>query len=159
MNLRHLCIAFIFYQVPSISVVLYHTECEKNNIKQYIHFYITCYIYNHDNVKLETCHVLAVDDLLINTGMRTITLGCVNVDYLPNIMWHYVGVPPSRRSLCLFWRETRQRVWTRDLDMTGSRKRTWVKSWTKELRSQLVTGDGEWQMKSTPNSRETSRRR
>ena len=50
------------------------------------------------------------------------------------VMWHYVGGPPSRWSLCMFWRETRQRVWTRDLDATGSRKRTRVGSWTKELR-------------------------
>ena len=32
-----------------------------------------------------------------------------------NPLWHYVGGPPSRRSLCLFWRETEQRAWTRDL--------------------------------------------
>ena len=33
-----------------------------------------------------------------------------------------VGGPPSSRSLCLFWRETRRRVCTRDLDATGSRQ-------------------------------------
>ena len=42
----------------------------------------------------------------------------------PLSVWHYVGGPQSRRFLCLFWRETRQRVWTRDLDATGSRKET-----------------------------------
>ena len=29
--------------------------------------------------------------------------------------WHYVGGPPSRRSLRLFWCETKQRAWTWDL--------------------------------------------
>ena len=62
-------------------------------------------------------------------------------------VWHYVGDPPSRRFLCLFWRETRQRVWTQDLDATGSRKRTRVGSWTKELREgswQQATESGRW---------------
>ena len=54
----------------------------------------------------------------------------VTLDYV----LHYVGGPPRRRSLCLFWRDSRQRVWTRDLDATGSRKRTRVGSWTKEHR-------------------------
>ena len=38
-------------------------------------------------------------------------------------MWHYVGGPLSRRSLCLFWRETKQRAWARDL----RRDRKWVR--------------------------------
>ena len=33
-------------------------------------------------------------------------------------------VRQARRSLCLFRRETKQRIWTRDLNMTGSRKET-----------------------------------
>ena len=37
------------------------------------------------------------------------------------ILWHYVGGSPSRRSLCLFWRETKQRVWDRDLQRDRKR--------------------------------------
>ena len=69
-------------------------------------------------------------------------------------VWHYVGGPPSRRSLCLFWRETRQRVWTRDFDATGSRKGIPVGSWKKEPREvswRQARQKGTWQ--STPDSR------
>ena len=69
-------------------------------------------------------------------------------------MWHYLGGPPSRQPLCLFWRETRQKVWSRDLDATGSRKGTPVRSWTKERGEfswRRATKKGSWQ--STPDSR------
>ena len=36
------------------------------------------------------------------------------------LLGYYVGGPPSRLSLCLFWLETRQRVWTRNLNVTRS---------------------------------------
>ena len=39
----------------------------------HFHFYITCYIY-YDNGKLETHHILAVDDLCTSTGTHTTTL-------------------------------------------------------------------------------------
>ena len=38
------------------------------------------------------------------------------------LLWHYVGGPLSRRSLCMFWRETKQRPENRDLPETGSRQ-------------------------------------
>ena len=37
------------------------------------HFYIRCYKYS-DNVKLETLHIPAVDDLHTSNGMHTTTL-------------------------------------------------------------------------------------
>ena len=73
-------------------------------------------------------------------------------------MCHYVGGPPSRRFLCLFWSKTRQRVWTRNLNATGSRKGTRVRELEEETqRRQLATGDAEGQ--STPDIWETSRMR
>ena len=61
-------------------------------------------------------------------------------------LWHYAGCPTSRRFLCLFWRETRQRVWTRDLDATGSRKRTPVRELEEGTqRRQLAKGDASGQ--------------
>ena len=58
-------------------------------------------------------------------------------------MWHYVGGPPSRRSLCLFWHETRQRVSTRDLDAPGSWKGTPVEELEEGTeRKSWRVGDG-----------------
>ena len=39
---------------------------------------------------------------------------------LPFILWHYVGGTPGRRSLCLFWRETKQMPELEISDKTGS---------------------------------------
>ena len=70
------------------------------------------------------------------------------------LVWHHVGGPLSRRSLCLFWRETKQRAWSRDL------WRDW--KWGKKAvgkgtqRGQLTKGDAERQ--STTDSRRASRR-
>ena len=67
------------------------------------------------------------------------------------MLWHYVDGPPSRRSLCLFWRETRQRVldsrsrtrpevgkgtreWERERERAG-RRNSWEVSWRRETRS------------------------
>ena len=52
-------------------------------------------------------------------------------------MKHYIGGPPSRRFLCLFWRETRQRVFGLEIlawpeEVTGRKKRV---GWEKELTS------------------------
>ena len=69
-------------------------------------------------------------------------------------VWHYEGSLPSRWSLCQFWRETRQRVWTQDLNATRSRRRTPVGSWKKEPREVSwwrARQNGSWQ--STPDSR------
>ena len=62
-----------------------------------------------------------------------------------------MGGPPSRRFLCLFWRETRQRVFGLKIsaspeEVTGREKRV---GWTKEL-TELATGHG--QMRSTPDT-------
>ena len=45
----------------------------------YFHFYIICYIH-YDNVKLETCYILAVDDLCTSTGIQTTILSCATLD-------------------------------------------------------------------------------
>ena len=45
----------------------------------------------------------------------------------------------AKQTIPLFWRKTRQRVWTRDLDATGSKKRMRVESWKKE------PTEGNWQ--------------
>ena len=37
-----------------------------------------------------------------------------------NVLWHYEGGTPSRRSFCLFWRETKQRPGLEISDETGS---------------------------------------
>ena len=77
--------------------------------------------------------------------------------FLP--LWHYVGGPPSRQSLCLFWRETRQKVWTRDLNATGSRKRTPVGELEEGTqRKQLVMGDAGWQLGSRHRTAEVTSR-
>ena len=52
-----------------------------------------------------------------------------------------MGGPPSRRFLCLLWRETRQRVFGLEIsawpeEVTGREKRV---GWTKEL---TAVGDG-----------------
>ena len=57
-----------------------------------------------------------------------------------------MGGPPSRRFLCLFWRETRQRVFGPEISpypevVTGREKRV---GWEKEL-TELATGHGERQ--------------
>ena len=57
-------------------------------------------------------------------------------------LWHYEGGAPSRRSLCLFWRESRQRVWTRNF----GRDRIARGSWTKELRK------GSWRRETQSSS-------
>ena len=81
------------------------------------------------------------------------TLG-LSVAYAPSSVWHYVGGPLSRRSLCLFWRETKQRP---ELEIsTGPEvgKGTPVKSWKKELSAgswRRARQKGSWQ--STPDSR------
>ena len=66
-------------------------------------------------------------------------------------VWHYVGDPPSRQSLCLFWRETRQRVWTRDLDTTGSRQGNARGVGRRNSEKELAKSDAEGQ--STSDSR------
>ena len=60
-------------------------------------------------------------------------------------MWHYVGGPPSRRSLCLFWWETRQRVWTRDF--------WWDRKWGRKGRSER-SQRGSWQRETQSGSKQ-----
>ena len=64
-------------------------------------------------------------------------------------MWHNVGVPLSKRSLCLFWCEAKQKAWTRDL----RRDRKWEKKGVGKgtQREELAKGDAEGQ--SSTNSR------
>ena len=75
-------------------------------------------------------------------------------------VWHYEVCVPSRRSLCLFWRETKQRPELEISDETGSgegkagpREATgasWQRnpervSWRRETQRQSTTeGRGEW---------------
>ena len=75
-----------------------------------------------------------------------------------------MGGPPSRRFLCLFWRETRQRIfWTWNLAVSGSGKGTRKRvGWTKELAGvsdgtaeRRVNRELAWnhgQMRSTPET-------
>ena len=53
-------------------------------------------------------------------------------------LWHYVGGPLSKRFLCLFWRETKQRPEIEILTRPEVGKGTPVRSWKKELR------EGSW---------------
>ena len=62
-----------------------------------------------------------------------------------------MGGLPSRRFLCLFWRETRQRVFGLEIsawpeEVTGREKRV---GWREEL---TRVGDGDGQMRSTPDT-------
>ena len=47
-----------------------------------MHFHFDHYILHiyYDDVKLENCHILAVDDLHISTGMHATTLSCAALD-------------------------------------------------------------------------------
>ena len=63
------------------------------------------------------------------------------------VLWHYVGGPPSRRSLCLFWRETRQRVWARDL----RRDRKWVRERESRI-GQRNPEEGSWRRETQDGS-------
>ena len=63
-----------------------------------------------------------------------------------------MGGPPSRRFFCLFWRETRQKVFGLEISaclevVTERRKESWC--WEKEL---TAVGDGDGQMRSTPDT-------
>ena len=74
-------------------------------------------------------------------------------------LWHYEGGAPSRRSFCLFWRETKQRPGLEISDETGSGvgkagPRETRRSWKKEPRGrswQRATERGSWE--STRDSR------
>ena len=66
-------------------------------------------------------------------------------------MLHYEGGGPSRRSFCLFWRETKQRPELEIFDTTGSGQGNASQSvWKKELR------EGSWQMVTQRGSRQRS---
>ena len=70
------------------------------------------------------------------------------------LVWHYVGGPLSRRSLCQFWHETKQRPELEISTRSEVCKGTPVRSSTKELREgswRRATEKGSWQ--STPGSR------
>ena len=77
-------------------------------------------------------------------------------------MWHYVGGPPNRRSLCLFGRETKQRTSIRDLrrDRKWGRKqgpREAIEELAKVHREgELAKRDGERQSR-TDRRRDQSR--
>ena len=62
-----------------------------------------------------------------------------------------MGGSPSRRFLCLFWRETRQRVFGPEISPYPEvvREREKRVGWRKEL---TVVGDGDGQMRSTPDT-------
>ena len=69
-------------------------------------------------------------------------------------VWHYVGGPLSRRSLCLFWRETKQRPELETSTWPEVGKGTRERSWKKEPREgswRRATERDSWQ--STPDSR------
>ena len=53
-------------------------------------------------------------------------------------LWHYVGGPLSRQSLCLFWRDTKQRAWTRDL----RRDRKWRRKAVSKGTQREWVGEG-----------------
>ena len=67
------------------------------------------------------------------------------------LMWHYVGGPPSRRSLCLSWRETKQRAKNRNLRRD--------RKWGEKGRSERSQGSGQgkaWEGSGQENAREGS---
>ena len=78
------------------------------------------------------------------------------------LLWHYVGGLPSRRSLCLFWRETKHRAWTRDFrrDRKWGRKSRSERSQRGELerepsRGQWAKRDAERQSRMDSRSDQT----
>ena len=61
-------------------------------------------------------------------------------------MWHYAGGTPGRQSLCLFWRETKQRPELEISDKTGSggEKTSWKRNPERASRRR-VTQRGSWE--------------
>ena len=70
--------------------------------------------------------------IYIYTHTLSCRLGCVTL-----CRWS------AKQTMPLFWRETRQRVWTRDLNETGSRKGTPVREWDKGTEKELATDNGQ----------------
>ena len=97
---------------------------------------------------MNLAHISMPNSILISS--LHILIVCIRVS-----LWHYEGDAPSRRSFCLFWRETKQ-----SLSSRFWRDRKWARESEWELeegthRRQLAKGDAEGQ--STTDSRETSR--
>ena len=70
------------------------------------------------------------------------------------VVWHYVGGPLSRRSLCLFWRETKQRPELKISTWPEVGRECQSESWKKEPREkswQRETHSGSWEL--TPDRR------